>query len=218
MTATLPRKADLIKSVVDRRSLLLLPFGLIPVTAYARYVEPEWLEVTHERIPLPGIEPGKSIRLVQLSDFHASEVVSRQYIERAIEIGLAQKPDLICITGDFITCDLGWDAVWYKKILQRIPNHVACIATLGNHDGGWRLINGRGSYGTEAIKHLISASGLTLLFNESSEISIRSQKLRLVGLGDLWAADCDPGSGVSPRHRGRNAHRRPFPQSRHKIP
>jgi uncharacterized protein len=177
---------------VDRRQLLLLPLAAIPAVGYARYVEPGWLEVTHETIQLPEITLGKTVRIVQLSDLHASEVVPLAFLEHAIGLALAQKPDLICITGDFITYGKGWEPASYSKILRKIPERVPCFASLGNHDGGWPTQWGNKPYSTEAVKKLLAASGLPLLFNASTTISVRSQTVRLVGLGDLWANDCLP--------------------------
>ena len=52
--------------------------------AYARWGEPHWLEVNRVVVPLAR-EPGGAppLRLLQLSDFHASPVVSLEFIAEA---------------------------------------------------------------------------------------------------------------------------------------
>src|SRR5688572_21396201 len=71
---------------------------------YTRFGEPHWLEVSRIKISLPGapvVTP--PIRLVHLSDLHASPVVSFELIDRAVTLALAERPDVIALTGDFFT-------------------------------------------------------------------------------------------------------------------
>ena len=56
-------------------------------------------------------------------------------IVRAIEMGLAQKPDVICVTGDFITSKSGFDENEYAIVLRRLSKAAPTFAVLGNHDG-----------------------------------------------------------------------------------
>src|SRR5438128_1047928 len=85
--------------------------------AYARWGEAHWLEVNRVAVPLapaPGAAP--PLRILQLSDFHASPVVSLEFIAESVALGLAQKPDLVALTGDFFTNRLT-DAARYAEIL-----------------------------------------------------------------------------------------------------
>ena len=65
-------------------------------------------------------------RLLQLTDLHYSRAVSISMIEAAIDQGGAAQPDLICLTGDFITDRYAFDPVAYTKTLRRLPG--ACPA------------------------------------------------------------------------------------------
>lgn len=49
------------------------------------------------------------MRILYLSDLHASPDVPKSLIESAIGLGLELKPDLACLTGDFVTHRGGWD-------------------------------------------------------------------------------------------------------------
>ena len=50
----------------------------------------------------------------------------------------------------------------------------------------------RGGYSDlQQIKNLLAESGIRMLHNEGVSISVRGQKLGLVGVGDLWANDLD---------------------------
>ena len=76
--------------------------GLGGVT-YVRWVEPHWLDVGRHEIHLSRNGGKTPLKVLQLSDFHASPVVSLNFIREAIRLGLKQQPDLILLTGDFIT-------------------------------------------------------------------------------------------------------------------
>jgi hypothetical protein len=177
---------------VTRRQLLFLPVATLPVAAYARFVEPEWLEIARETVPLPNFKSGERVRIVHLSDLHASDAVSRNLIESAVEIALSQKPDIICVTGDFITAGKGVDWAWYPGALRRLSAHVPTYGVLGNHDGGAStMYEGRG-YSTARVRKLLRDSGIRELHNENTEITIRKQTLRLVGCAEMWAGECLP--------------------------
>src|ERR1700759_1825488 len=93
--------ADWKKRLLNRRSFLGLAGVGAAGAGYTRFAEAEWLEVNQPEVWLqPG---GREVRVLHLSDLHASPVVSLEYIQRAVELGLSLKPDLICLTGDFVT-------------------------------------------------------------------------------------------------------------------
>src|SRR5262245_49500711 len=68
---------------------------------YATRVEPTWLELTQHQVPIAGLPRSfTGLRIVQLSDFHCSRRVSPSYLAEAVDLALAQAPDLIVLTGD----------------------------------------------------------------------------------------------------------------------
>ncbi|MBM3875430.1 MAG: phosphodiesterase YaeI [Verrucomicrobia bacterium] len=102
--------------------------------AWMRFVEPPWLKLSNVRVPLSnGARP--MLRVLQLSDFHASPVVPLSLVNSAVELALAQQPDLVCLTGDFITHQFEQFEA-YGTILKRLSDAAPTFATFGNHDGG----------------------------------------------------------------------------------
>ena len=73
-----------------------------------------WLEVNRRTVRLDGLR--SPIRILHLSDLHFSRTVPLFAIDHAITMGLAGKPDLICVTGDFITRGRGFR---YAKLRSR---------------------------------------------------------------------------------------------------
>ena len=92
-----------VQKKLSRRKFLVGALGVIVVGfAYMKWLEPRWLGIGRHEVKL-GAHGGSPIRLLQLSDFHTSEQVSLDFIQSAVVKGLKLKPDLICLTGDFIT-------------------------------------------------------------------------------------------------------------------
>ena len=164
--------------------------GATPVYAFG--VEPKWLERTVHQIRLPQRDLGRGVRILHLSDFHASPVVPFSLIEKAVEYGLAVQPDLICLTGDFVTSADAFDEQEYSRILRRLSNAAPTFACLGNHDGGhWAANKGGGFRDTRVVRELLDASGVSLLHNRSELVAIRGQSMRVVGVPDLWSHEVD---------------------------
>src|ERR1041385_7469560 len=103
--------------------------------AYMHFGEAEWLEVNRPSVKLTADEIWREIRLLHLSDFHASPLVSLDFIQEAVELGASLKPDLVCLTGDFITRKYERFAD-YTQILKKLSSIAPSFACMGNHDGG----------------------------------------------------------------------------------
>jgi len=167
---------------------------------YAHFFEAEWLQKSFVTVPLSkGLHP--TVKLLHLSDMHASRIVNVGYIRNAVELGLQWKPDLICVTGDFITRRFT-DAAGYAEVLRLLSRSAPTFASLGNHDGG-RWSDGDGGYANmNWITELLAGSGIKLLRNQSTTVRVAGRDLNLVGLGDWWAGDFDAQRGFAERHDG----------------
>jgi predicted MPP superfamily phosphohydrolase len=171
---------------MKRRALLL---SLFPVTAaaYNRFhnIEPTWFQLTRTRIPFPISGPR---RLLHLSDLHISDGMTASDLARGLEAGLAQRPDFICITGDFVTTTTGFDRPGLEGLLRRAAGAALTYAVLGNHDGGEWLGRRRGSPSTRLMADLVSGTGVRLLHNDSAT----EQGITLAGIADLSSGEFDP--------------------------
>ncbi len=175
---------------MTRRKLLFSFFGATPLL-YPCYWEPRWLDVTHRKVKLDQPVGARPIRILHLADLHASVFVPLSMIHRAITAGLAQKPDLICLTGDFITMRQDFDERGYAMALRRLSEAAPTYAVLGNHDGGswtWRHF---GYPDHRVVERILENAGIELLHNRSIKIEARGETLTLVGVGDLWSGEVD---------------------------
>ena len=156
-----------------------------------RFWESGWLEVNRHRAPI--MEAARPLRLLHLSDLHASKVVSLGYLRRALSVGLELVPDLICVTGDFITWKYRqYDE--YSDVLRTLSKAAPTYACLGNHDGGpWA--SGAMKIGAShslPVQRMLKKAGIRLLHNEHTLADLAGQTINLVGVGDLWNRECYP--------------------------
>lgn len=152
---------------------------------YARGFEPEWLQVDNVQASLRGVDDLPPVRIVQMSDLHASSVVPLSLIERAVETALSLQPDFAVLTGDFFTVR---DRMYpeLSDVLAPLAKSVPTYAVMGNHDG-----HSRGERFPK-IRAILEAAGVELLHNRRIELTLKDRPLTLVGMGDLWTGECKP--------------------------
>jgi len=173
-------------------------FGL---AGYGGLVEPFRLEIgRHEcKTRLPA--PDRPLKVLHLSDLHASWAVSLGFIESAVELGLQLKPDLVCITGDFISDQFAeFDA--YARVLSKLSAAAPVFACLGNHDGGyWSAIHG-GYPSTQPVRQLLQRSGIELLHDRCTALRLNGRDVKVTGLADAWAEPLNLAAAFPPAEAG----------------
>jgi predicted MPP superfamily phosphohydrolase len=173
---------------LTRRKLLYSFFGSTLV--YPCYLEPRWLDLTRRSVRLQTPAAGP-LRVLHLSDLHASLLVPLSMIDRAITAGLGEKPDFICVTGDFITHRQDFRAAEYARTLRRLSAAAPTFAVLGNHDGGEWAWRHAGNRDHRVVDRILEDAGIELLHNRSVEVEARGARVNLVGVGDLWSDEVD---------------------------
>ena len=177
--------------------MLFAPFLAGGCAVYARFVEPYWFDLSYTRIPL-GLP--KPIRLLHISDLHVSDGVAPAQLTKAVAMGLATLPDVICLTGDFVTSTIGYDAEALRHMIRMAAGTAPTFAVMGNHDGGHWMKSWGGDDSSRRMQDLVAGCGARVLHNRSEGWS----GLRFVGTGDLMAKECRPAeafagvSGVEP--------------------
>ena len=176
--------------IFSRRKFLLGAAGAFTAGGlYARFAESQRLRVSRHEVRLGAKNP--AIRIVQLSDLHASSVVPLEFIAEAVTLALAQKPDLIALTGDFVT-DSQTGPHGYAEILARLSETTPTFACLGNHDGGVARPHAPSNPTVKPVVDLLARARIPCLVNDHRALTVRDRKLQLIGLGDLWSAMCAP--------------------------
>lgn len=86
------------RSVFSRLIRVHFWYAVLAIGAYAQFIEPYRIEVTHERFLFPG---APAIRIVHLSDIQCEYLTRRE--KDAAEIISGLRPDLVVLTGDYYT-------------------------------------------------------------------------------------------------------------------
>ena len=140
------------------------------------------LEVVDLPLPIASLPSAlEGARLVQISDLHIGPVVSDGYVQHALEMVGALKPDIIAFTGDFVTWEGTQQLAQLDSVLQALPKpRIASVAVLGNHDYGrfWREADVGQSVIDVAARH-----GIDVIRNDVRVV----EGLHILGLDDLWA-------------------------------
>jgi predicted MPP superfamily phosphohydrolase len=161
---------------------------------YAYRVEPTWLEVNRFDLPVRGLGAElDGLKVAHLTDFHCGRQIPRAYLEDALARTLAEKPDLIALTGDFV--HKGYRHVAdAAKLFRHLSAPLGVFAVLGNHDFSVRNALGvRRHPGLHrAIAAALGAEGVRVLRNEAVRVERNGAGLIVAGLDDLWSRECDP--------------------------
>jgi len=143
--------------------------------ARSALAEPFMLTIEHRPIQLKRLpEAFESFRVVHLSDVHHSAFTSREQVARAVETANYLKPDIIALTGDYISHDRAFAAPC-AELLGRLRARYGVYAVLGNHD-----------HWTDAalITDLFRAEGITVLVNQGMRFEQRGAAFWLAGVDD----------------------------------
>ena len=144
-------------------------------TARAALTEPYMLTVEHRQIYLRRLPRELDrLRIVQLTDIHHSPFTSREQIERAVETANSLEPDIIALTGDYISKERAYAAPC-AELLARLYARYGVYAVLGNHD-----------HWTDAalITDLFRAEGINVLVNEGMRFEKQGAAFWLAGVDD----------------------------------
>jgi len=130
---------------------------------------------------LPASLQGK--KLVQLSDFHYDGLrLSEDMLEKAIAVSNQAEPDLVLLTGDFVTEE---PEPVHQLILRlkHLQSSSGIYAILGNHD----IIH---KDAKAEITKALTSIGIHVLWNEIAYPL--GKELPLVGLADSWSREFNP--------------------------
>lgn len=171
-----------------RRSFLRATTTVVAAAAtgalgYAWGIEPHWLETVRRDMPLVGLpQRWQGRTLLQLSDLHIG-AADDDYIESAIETAAALQPDVIVVTGDFMSYFGPQQYDQVPRLLRGLgtPPH-GLFGSFGNHDYGefWSHVEV-----ADALSKQLADIDLRVLRNETLELD----GLRLTGIEDMWCPE-----------------------------
>ncbi|MBI1878522.1 MAG: metallophosphoesterase [Chloroflexi bacterium] len=141
-------------------------------------VKPGWVELTHISLVLPRLAPEfHGYCLVQISDLHTDISLTRAHLADVVELINRQQPDLVAITGDFVSYEARPHVEDIAATLSQLRPRDATVAVLGNHDY-WTEV--------ELIRQVITHSGMIDLSNAVYTLRRGEAMLHIAGVDDFW--------------------------------
>ena len=157
-----PRPLTMIKSALGEMARVAL-------------AEPFMLAIERQQIYLRRLPKAlDGLRIVHLSDFHYGPLTNSKHLERAVKAANDLRPDLIALTGDYISHDRVYAAPC-AELVGNLRARYGVYAVLGNHD-----------HWTDAalIADLFRAERIRVLLNEGMRLDLRGESFWLAGVND----------------------------------
>lgn len=176
-----------LSSVVRSEGRITSIAGNFSKIARAALEEANQLSVEDVEIGLDRLPEGlDGMRVVHLSDIHHSPFVDLQHIERAIEISNALEPDMIVLTGDFVSHEPEYISPM-AEALSKLSAPLGVFACLGNHDH-WT--------DADAVTSDLSNAGIRVLVNEGERIETDGGSFWMCGVDDYMVGKTDVRSAL----------------------
>jgi predicted MPP superfamily phosphohydrolase len=140
-------------------------------TAHGFLYERHHLELTRSAFPVPGLpEALRGLRIGLLTDIHHSQTVPREMVAAAVNMLMAETPDLIVLGGDYVS----WRDRRYvhsaAEALAPLAAPHGVIAILGNHDDD------------RDMPAALAAKGFTVLKDARTRLTIRDEPIDFAGV------------------------------------
>ncbi len=164
---------------VSRRDLLkglaATVVGAAVGAANHGYLYERWrFSVTRETLLVSGLAPPLAgLRVGFLSDLHRSDTVTEEMASAAVELLMAERPDIIMLGGDYVT----WGGGRNRRFVGAAADALAALsaphgvfAVLGNHDDD------------REMPAALATKGVAVLKDARTRIQINGQPLDIAGI------------------------------------
>ncbi len=130
--------------------------------------------LTRETVRVSGLSPElDGLRIGFLSDLHRSDTVSHELASSAVNLLLAERPDIIMLGGDYVTWGGGRDRRFVDQAAEALAPLTAphgVFAILGNHDDD------------KVMTAALAARGITVLRDARTRVEIKGVALDIAGI------------------------------------
>jgi uncharacterized protein len=119
----------------------------------------------------------RPLRIVQITDPHLGPFMSVARLVRIAERAVAAEPDLVFLTGDFLTMESQGDPELLRRALEplkALPGKV--FACHGNHD----------HEAPRVVAAALAANGIVLLVDDARTVETPAGRVQIVGIDFVW--------------------------------
>lgn len=162
---------------------LSMNYGIFK-TAFSFKIHREYLKFKNFPAAFNGL------KIVQISDIHTGSLVNNHQLNKAIDLILEEKPDLILFTGDLVN-NRSDEAFPFLEDFKRLKAKMGVYSVLGNHDYGdyetWNSEEEKKQNFQEML-NIHKNIGWRLLMNESLKFEKDGQEIALMGV-ENWGSN-----------------------------
>jgi predicted MPP superfamily phosphohydrolase len=166
----------------DRRNFLRKGIGVAAtapfmLSGYGVLVERRRFELEHFDIGISGLSSTLSqFTIAQLTDIHLGPFMPPEELARYVEAVNRLNPDVIALTGDFITSSRS-EVLPCVETLAGLKARYGIFACLGNHDTF--------SGAADKLTELLAEKNIQMLRNDSVTVEVGNSKIAILGIDDL---------------------------------
>jgi uncharacterized protein len=167
--------------------------GVGAIAADSILIEPNRPRVVRQDVALrrwPAEMSGFTVAL--LSDFHYDPYFSEHPLHAAIGLVNALRPDLIVLTGDFVSVPLFENEERDRKAAQAAEPCADLLRQMQAPHGLWAVL-GNHDFGTDPtlVTGALRSRGIQVLGNESAPIEANGGRFWLAGVNDVLSRTTD---------------------------
>ncbi len=141
----------------------------------------------------------RPLRIVQLTDTHLGPWQSVARLRRRVAQLVAREPDLIALTGDYLTMEsMGSPGCLARALEPLLPVADRCVAIFGNHD----------HEAPDHVRDAMKVLGIRLLIDGEACFETGAGPVQVIGSDYLSADHADRLADLLGRHPRRAAHLR----------
>jgi predicted MPP superfamily phosphohydrolase len=158
--------ASVITSLRAGSELVRVPLGRDGPPRVAR------LPVERFRRRWPAPLERRPLRIVQIADPHLGPWRPVHRLQRVIDELVAHEPDLVLLTGDFLTMEGAGSPGALARALEPLRAlRGRCFAIFGNHD----------HEAEDEVRHALAANGIALLVDDEATVDTPTGPVQIVG-------------------------------------
>jgi hypothetical protein len=184
-----------LNSPISRRRLLKIGAAacVAAIGVDAALLEPNHPKLVRVDVPLLRLpREFDGFTIAQLSDFHFDPYFSVVPIRAAVQMANALDPDLVVLTGDFVTEPFPRRARWGIQAARHADPCSAVLKDLRAKHGLWAVLGNHDAASDPShVKAALKAAGIQVLSNSAVPIERAGRRFWLAGVEDVLEGESD---------------------------
>jgi predicted MPP superfamily phosphohydrolase len=134
----------------------------------------------------------RPLRIVQITDPHLGPFMSVARLKRIVTRAVERSPDLIVLTGDFLTMESHAHPELLAEALAPLRGMAGrTFACLGNHD----------HEDLDSVRHALGQAGVRLLVDDAAVVETPAGRVQIVGFDFVWRERASHLARVTAEHQ-----------------